>query len=239
MYKNNMYTLANPKKPGRPATGQNTDMPGCATQRQERSMVEKAKQDAKTEQDPVKKLRAVVLSRGSASIKGIARVFRIMDDDGDKVISIKEFKKGLKDYGVFLDTDDEFQAAFDCFDKDGDGSLCYDEFLVGLRGPIPRCRETLIRQAFNKLDKDGSGEITIDDLKGVYSVQQHPKFQNGEWTEDQILKKYLEQFEGGGGVKGDGVITWDEFMDYYAGVSASVDTNAYFDLMMRSVWKLG
>ena len=28
----------------------------------------------------MKKLRAVVLSRGSASIKGIARVFRIMDD---------------------------------------------------------------------------------------------------------------------------------------------------------------
>ena len=110
---------------------------------------------------------------------------------------------------------------------------------MALRGPIPRCREALIRQAFNKLDKDGSGEITVDDLKGVYSVQQHPKFQNGEWTEDQILQKYLEQYEGAGGEKGDGKITWDEFMDYYAGVSASVDTNAYFDLMMRSCWKLG
>jgi len=237
MYKSSMYTLSNPKKPG--SRQKDPDMPGGATTRQEGSMIQRAKQEAKTETDPIKKLRAIILSRGSASIKGIARVFRIMDDDGDKQISIKEFKKGLKDYGVFLDSPEEFQAAFDACDSDGGGTLDYDEFLIAIRGPIPKCRETLIRAAFNKLDKDGSGEITVDDLKGVYSVQQHPKYQNGEWTEDQILQKYLEQFEGNGGCKGDGKITWDEFMDYYAGVSASVDTNAYFDLMMRSVWKLG
>ena len=56
-------------------------------------------------------------------------------------------------------------------------------------------RTDLIIQAYNKLDKNQDGQITIQDLKGVYDVRKHPKYLNGEWSEDQILKKFLDTFD--------------------------------------------
>ena len=50
-------------------------------------------------------------------------------------------------------------------------------------------------QAFRKLDKTGDGVITIEDLSGVYNAKYHPKYQNGEWTEEQVFRKFLDSFD--------------------------------------------
>lgn len=64
----------------------------------------------------------------------------------------------------------------------------------------------------------------------------NPDFENGRKTEDEILSTFLSKFEGKNSI--DGQLTKDEFIDYYSGVSASIDEDLYFDLMMRKAWKL-
>lgn len=36
----------------------------------------------------------------------------------------------------------------------------------------------------------------------------------------------------------DGVVTFEEFLDYYKDVSASIDSDQYFEVMMKNAWKL-
>ena len=107
---------------------------------------------------------------------------------------------------------------------------------IAFQPPLNENRLKLIDMAFKKFDKSGDGVVTIDDLKGVYNCKKSPKFMSGEKTEEEIFKEFLKNFEIGGHV--DGKVTKEEFINYYSGVSAAIDTDVYFDLMMRNAWKL-
>lgn len=56
-------------------------------------------------------------------------------------------------------------------------------------------REAVIAAAFAKLDRSGDGVVTVDDLRGVYSGRAHPKVRSGEWTEEEVLRRFLDNFD--------------------------------------------
>ena len=93
----------------------------------------------------------------------------------------------------------------------------------------------MVDKAFLKFDKDGSGSIEAADLRGVYNCSFHPKVQSGEMTEDEVFLEFLANF---GDKNRDGKIQRDEFNEYYAAVSSSIDNDEHFVQLMRAAWKL-
>ena len=164
-----------------------------------------------------------------------------MDDDNSRALDLYEFTKAMKDYMLgFSDT--EIKTLYNYFDSDRSGQVDYDEFLRALRGPMNPFRKKLVAQAFNKLDKDRSGYIDINDIKGVYSAKTHPDVLSGKKTEEQILLEFLETFETHHNLRNndapDHVVTKEEFEEYYNNISASIDNDQYFELMMNNAWKI-
>ena len=83
-------------------------------------------------------------------------------------------------------------------------------------------------------------------MKRFYNASNHPDVKSGKKTEDEVLLDFLETFEvhrslsrgDKASAKGDGKVSINEFMDYYSNVSASIDDDEYFNLMMTNAWNL-
>lgn len=97
-------------------------------------------------------------------------------------------------------------------------------------------RRRLVNQAYDKLDADGSGIVDIDDIRMTYNADRHPDVRAGKRTAEEVLQEFLDTFDVG---TRDGKVTRDEFEQYYENVSASIDDDDYFQLMMWNAWELG
>ena len=54
-------------------------------------------------------------------------------------------------------------------------------------------------------------------------------------TEEEVFVQFLASF---GDKNGDGIITREEWNDYYAAVSSNIDNDNHFVQLMRNAWKL-
>jgi len=164
-----------------------------------------------------------------------------MDDNNSKSLDKYEFTKAVTDYMLGF-SEGEIQKLFQFFDFDRSGLIDFDEFVRAIRGPMNPGRKKIVQKAFKKLDKDGGGWIDINDVRGVYNAQKHPDVLGGRKTEDQILQEFLETFETAHSMRNNEapnhVVTKEEFEEYYNNISASIDDDAYFEVMMNNAWKL-
>jgi Ca2+-binding EF-hand superfamily protein len=96
-------------------------------------------------------------------------------------------------------------------------------------------RANMVEKVFKSLDRDGSGVINLIDVVQIYDVSLNPEFIELKKTKDQILNEFLSNFEGAKGNR-DGIVTYQEFFDYYNDLSMSVPNDEYFVRMLEAAW---
>jgi len=82
----------------------------------------------------------------------------------------------------------------------------------------------------------------MDDIKDTYDAKRNSDVLLGKRTEQAVLNEFLETFEAHHNMMNnqekDAQITPEEFLDYYKSISASIDDDNYFALMMNNSWNL-
>ena len=75
-------------------------------------------------------------------------------------------------------------------------------------------------------------QISMDEINQSYDVTRHPKVLGGHWTEEQCRHEFLNHWD----MNGDGVVTVDEFLDYYSWISTSITKDDFFEQVVINGW---
>lgn len=131
--------------------------------------------------DLVAEIKAKILDRSAGGLKGISRIFKAMDDNGNRQLDVDDFRWGFIDYGFQL-TQEEAGEILKKFDRDGNGTIDFNEFIRFLKGDLNESRLRWIRAAYDKLDVNKDGRVTLEDIAAIYDASEHPDVVSGKCT---------------------------------------------------------
>lgn len=173
---------------------------------------------------PIEKLKLVCLSRGAGGIVLLGRSFARLDVNKDS-LNFYDFKRAILEAGFTEMNEKEIGEIF----RD-DFTNVHDFFNI-IRPNLTANRINIIDQAFSKLDPRGIGSTDFTTFKNTYIVDKHPRYQNGDLSKASIYEKVLANFA-------NNIITKEDFINYYAAISAQIEKDIYFDLLMRECYNL-
>ena len=140
------------------------------------------------------RMKQKLLELGANTIATLPKLFKSKSSyDGKTHVHASDFFGGLSSYGLKIVKE---EAVLICrfFDRDGTENIDFEEFLFALRGKPNEERQSAIDFVFYIFDKEKKGDADANEMKKVFNCKQHPKFEMGKLTEDQMFYLYLKNF---------------------------------------------
>ena len=136
-------------------------------------------------------------------VKNSAKLFYMIDTDGDGKITKEELFKGLNNIVNNKIPEKEFDILFKHIDLNNNGFIDYEEFIAASVNKNIFMRNNILLFAFKFFDKDDSGEITFDEIETMFKEAVN----DGKTDVHQALKKIIQEID----LNIDGKISFEEF----------------------------
>eukprot|EP00588_Corethron_pennatum_P013218 CAMPEP_0194268934 /NCGR_PEP_ID=MMETSP0169-20130528/3190_1 /TAXON_ID=218684 /ORGANISM="Corethron pennatum, Strain L29A3" /LENGTH=170 /DNA_ID=CAMNT_0039010391 /DNA_START=199 /DNA_END=707 /DNA_ORIENTATION=+ len=134
-------------------------------------------------------------------VEEIREAFNLFDTDGSGKIDPKELKDAMQSLGFDAKNQSVYRM-IDGLDKEGKGSIEFDEFLDVMTANLPKNTESRedVQKIFNLFDEDNRGTITFHKLKRVAD-------ELGENMTDAELQEMIDRADS----DKDGEINFEDF----------------------------
>ncbi|XP_075065646.1 calcyphosin-2 [Mixophyes fleayi] len=172
-------------------------------------------------------------TRGVRTLTGLGKYFRELDKNGTGYLGKTEFKQALKTF--HLDVSEKvFESLWLILDENNKGTVDYGIFVHNVIGEMNEYRKSFVRKAFMKLDPNKTGAVCMVDLRKFYCAKKHPQVLAGSLSEVEIKSAFFESLENA--CNNPQEVSYNEFEDYYEGLSIGIFCDEDFINILRNVW---
>jgi Ca2+-binding EF-hand superfamily protein len=144
------------------------------------------------------------------------------------VRSITSFYPG---YGLVL-TDYEMACLFNVFAVNG--RVEFKDFVAYVRGKMPERRLAIVTKLWSLIDTSGKGVVALDDVYFAYDGSRELSVLKSIACAEDVAIRLMNTFD----TMNEGVVTFQEFCIGYEWISASFDSDDYFEVMMHTAWPI-
>ena len=147
-------------------------------------------------------------------------------------------------YNIFQDMRinipyDELKILFNYANKNDSDIISTEQLINIIKGNLEEQRRLYIVQIFSKIDKEQTKKVSIELLKNMFNAKKHPEVINGTKSEEEAFEQFclsLDLFCELIGIPKNGEISFENFIEYYSYISASIPDEVYFEDMLNGVW---
>lgn len=166
------------------------------------------------------------------------------------LITEQDFHNALIEFNIQIHSED-LDIVWQVMDSIGSGYLSYYSLMRAYFGEMNSYRHALFRTLVNKLDTQKIGYIQINAIRKFFKAALHPKVKSGDLTEEEMFNQFLRLFELLEPTKLDylnelpasmdmktRLISYEQFEEYYNGLSIEVENDADFIQILKNSWNL-
>jgi len=158
-----------------------------------------------------------------------AKTFGVQSEIGAEVL-----RAALNQVGVGAPAED-VEALLIAADIDGSGNVPFEELVSIFRGGLSSARAYIVREVFNMLDRNGDGSLNLHELQAKYRPSTEPDVEAGRKDIEQALMDFILSVEDS---SRNGRLTLEDFERFYESVSSGIDSDNYFQHIVRMTWGL-
>ena len=159
------------------------------------------------------------------------------EDKISKTINYQNFLSSIKESKINL-SENEIKDFFILLDISEQNKILTEEFLRLLRGFLSERRKMIIIEKFAKIDINREGYTEVNLIKSIFNPHLHPEVLMNKKSENEIFEEFIFMLDTYLSFKGkiNNIITFEDFIEFYSAISASIDNDDYFIDMMNNVW---
>ena len=185
----------------------------------------------------IEKLKEKINTNNGMTFYSFMKNLKTNEEKLSQTVSIDELSISLQQLRLNISSNDIYEF-FNYLDVEKIGRVSSNDILNVIKEPLNDRRKLYLNKVFKVLDSEKKGEISINKLKNTFDAKNHPDVSDNIKSEDEIYNQFCYTLDIY--IRFNNIlnysINFEQFFDYYSGISPSIKDDDYFEQILEQVW---